>query len=246
MKTAVIADVKPRAASASALSQRLGMSLDLPVGRTASPVDERVSSARQDIADNIGRIIIIGTFTLMAVRMGLNYLETGRFTGLLLLLGEALVVALTLIRRPALAVDRSLRARLLTTVALLGPPLVRPTALTPLVPDAVTVAISAVGLLVVLAGKMSLGRSFGLIPANRGIVSSGLYRIVRHPIYLGYLITHVAFLISNPLAWNISLLVTTDIALLLRAVCEEKTLALDAEYRAYQSRVRWRVLPGLF
>jgi len=108
------------------------------------------------------------------------------------------------------------------------------------------VAISAVGLLVVIAGKMSLGRSFGLIPANRGIVSTGLYRVVRHPIYLGYLITHIAFIASNPIPWNISLLATTDIALLLRAICEEKTLAQDDEYRAYQSRVRWRVLPGIF
>lgn len=232
MKTAAVtADIEPRVAPASAVAP------STTTGRMA------VSA---DFADNIARVLIIGLFTLMAVRMGLNYLETGRFTGLLLLFSEALVVVLTLFRRPAVAVDRTLRARLLTITAMIGPPLVRPAALTPLVPDAVTVAISAVGLLVVIVGKMSLGRSFGLIPANRGIVSSGLYRVVRHPIYLGYLITHIAFLASNPVLWNIALLVTTDIALLLRAVCEEKTLAQDPEYRAYQSRVRWRVLPGIF
>ena len=60
--------------------------------------------------------------------------------------------------------------------------------------------ISAVGLIVVIVGKMSLGRSFGLMPANRGIVSTGLYRVVRHPIYLGYLITHVGFVAANPTA----------------------------------------------
>ena len=43
----------------------------------------------------------------------------------------------------------------------------------------------------VVVGKISLGRSFGLIPANRGIVSTGLYRLARDSIYLGYLITHV-------------------------------------------------------
>jgi protein-S-isoprenylcysteine O-methyltransferase Ste14 len=230
MKTAaVIADIESRVAPATAVAP--------PAGNTA---------AQSDMADNVARVLIIGLFTLMAVRMGQNFIETGRLTGLLLLFSEALVVVLTLFRRPAVAVDRTLRARLLTITAMIGPPLVRPTAMTPLVPDAVTVAISAVGLLVVIVGKMSLGRSFGLIPANRGIVSSGLYRVVRHPIYLGYLITHVAFLASNPVAWNVSLLVTTDIALLLRAICEEKTLAQDPEYRAYQDRVRWRVLPGIF
>jgi hypothetical protein len=29
-------------------------------------------------------------------------------------------------------------------------------------------------------------------------------------------------------------------------VCEERTLSRDAEYRAYQQIVRWRVVPGLF
>ena len=94
-------------------------------------------------------------------------------------------------------------------------------------PGSVTVSVCVVGLLIVIAGKLSLGRSFGLIPANRGIVSSGLYRVVRHPIYLGYLITHVAFLAANPTLWNVALLVVADIALLARAVCEEQTLAKD-------------------
>jgi protein-S-isoprenylcysteine O-methyltransferase Ste14 len=165
---------------------------------------------------------------------------------LLLLASEALVVVFTVLRRAPAVVDRSLRARLLTILAMMGPPLVRPAALTPLVPDAATVAVSVVGLLIVIGGKLSLGRSFGLIPANRGIVSTGLYRFVRHPIYLGYLITHFAFVAANPTTWNISLLAAADFALLARAVCEEKTLTRDDDYRAYRARVRWRVLPGLF
>jgi protein-S-isoprenylcysteine O-methyltransferase Ste14 len=244
MKTAVIADLEARVAPVGTIGRE--RRLDIGRDRPAEQTPPSAVSARSELADNIGRVLIVGMFTLMAIRMGQNYVDTGRLTGLLLLLSEALVVVLTVFRRPAVAVDRTLRARLLTTTALFGPPLVRPTAITPLVPDAVTVAISMVGLLVVIAGKVSLGRSFGLIPANRGIVSTGLYRVVRHPIYLGYLITHVAFLFSNPTAWNITLLVTTDLALLLRAVCEEKTLALDAEYRTYQTKVRWRVLPGIF
>jgi hypothetical protein len=33
---------------------------------------------------------------------------------------------------------------------------------------------------------------------------------------------------------------------MLRAVCEEQTLARDVRYREYQQVVRWRVCPGLF
>ena len=84
------------------------------------------------------------------------------------------------------------------------------------------------------------------MPANRGVVSSGVYRLVRHPIYMGYLVTHVAFLAANPSLWNITALVAADAALLARAVCEEATLARDERYRTYQQQVRWRVCPGVF
>lgn len=201
---------------------------------------------RRDITDLAAKIAIVSLFTLMAVRLGIDFLETGRLTGLLLVASEALVVVLTVFRRDALIVDRSLRARVLTAIAILGPPLVRPAHVTPLASEAFTVGVSAIGLLVVIAGKMSLGRSFGLMPANRGIVSTGLYQLVRHPIYLGYLITHVAYIAANPTIWNVVVLVTADIGLMARAVCEETTLARDPEYVVYQRRVRWRVVPGLF
>ena len=53
------------------------------------------------------------------------------------------------------------------------------------------------------------------MPANRGVVSTGLYRLVRHPIYLGYLITHVrrSWPRIRPL-WNIVVLVGADVALM--------------------------------
>jgi protein-S-isoprenylcysteine O-methyltransferase Ste14 len=203
-------------------------------------------STRRDFADVAGKLAIVALFTFMAVNLGLDFARTGRPTGLLLLASEALVVVLTVFRRAPRVVDRSMRARALTILSLVGPPLVRPAGIPPLAPELFTALFSALGLLIVIGGKMSLGRSFGLMPANRGIVSSGLYRIVRHPIYLGYLITHVGFLCAHPTPWNLALLVTADLALLTRAVCEEETLARASEYRAYQQRVRWRVVPGLF
>ena len=198
------------------------------------------------VGDILSRAVIIVLFSFMAVRFGADFLQTGRLTNLLLLISEMLVVALTVLRRAAATVDRSMRARLLTTMSLLGPPLVKPMQMIPLLPASMTVTASVIGLAIVIAGKMTLGRSFGLMPANRGIVSSGIYRVVRHPIYLGYLITHVAFLVANPTAWNLAILLVGDTALLLRAVCEEQTLARDAQYRQYQQLVRWRVCPGLF
>lgn len=199
-----------------------------------------------DPLDLAAKVIIVTLFTLMAVRIGGDAFATGRLTGVLLLASESLVVVLTVLRRTAGQVDRSLRARLLTTLSMLGPFLVRPAFVAPWLPGAATVAASAAGLSIVIGGKLSIGRSFGLLPANRGIVSSGLYRLVRHPIYAGYLISHLAYIAANPIALNIFALVLADIALLRRAVCEEATLARDPAYKTYMQRVRWRVCPGLF
>ena len=197
-------------------------------------------------ADLAARATIVVLFSIMAVRFGSDFINTGRLTGLFLLASEALVVVLTVFRRSAVAVDRSFKARVLTIVSILGPPLLAPAAVAPLAAEGITVALSCAGLAVVIAGKITLGRSFALLPANRGVVSTGLYKIVRHPIYMGYLVTHVAFLVASPSLWNIIALVAADAALLFRAVCEEQTLALDPAYREYQTRVRWRVAPGVF
>jgi protein-S-isoprenylcysteine O-methyltransferase Ste14 len=219
----------------------------VPIGMRLPAAGAAVDySAVHYAGDLVARAAIIVLFSMMAVRFASDFVETGRLTGLFLLASEALVVVLTVVRRSAVTVDRSVRARVLTIVSMMGPPLLAPAAVLPLAPEAVTVGLSCAGLCVVIAGKITLGRSFALLPANRGVVSNGLYRIVRHPIYLGYLVTHVAFLVASPSLWNIVALLAADGALLARAVCEERTLAQDPAYREYQTRVRWRVAPGLF
>ena len=113
-------------------------------------------------------------------------------------------------------------------------------------PDPLTALISCAGLLVVIAGKIVLGRSFGIAPANRGVVISGPYTLVRHPIYAGYLLSHVAFACAYPTAWNLSILAATDVALVLRALCEERVLRNDRTYQLYCNRVAWHLVPGVF
>jgi protein-S-isoprenylcysteine O-methyltransferase Ste14 len=191
------------------------------------------------------RVCVIILFTLMSVNLLVNFLNTGHVTGLMLLASEALVVVLTVLRRRARLVDRSFAAALTTTLSVAGPPMLRAADIS-IVPDALTAMVSAIGLALVIVGKITLGRSFGVAPANRGVVVRGPYGFVRHPIYSGYLITHVGFLAANPSPWNLAVIIVADAALVFRALMEEKVLSADATYQGYCQRVGWHLVPGVF
>lgn len=221
----------------------------IPFGRgrvIALPRPRTSTLSRTVIAELTAKIMIITVFSSMAIRIARDARATGHVTGMLLVASEALVVALTIVRRRPVVVDRRFWARTLTGFSTFGSALVRPMSQSPIAPEPLTVIICSVGLIVVVLGKLSLGRSFGLAPANRGIVCRGLYQRLRHPIYLGYLITHVGFVLANPGRWNFTVLFLADVALMLRAMAEERTLSEDSSYRAYMDKVRWRIVPGVF
>ena len=201
---------------------------------------------RAIVTDLMSRALIVMLFTMLSINLMADFLKTGHVTGLLLLVGEALVVILTVVRRRAVQVDRSIAAGILTMLSVAGPPMLRASDVPSLVPDVATAMISAVGLGLVVIGKMALGRSFGLVPANRGIVVRGPYTVVRHPIYTGYLITHIGFFMADPTGWNAAVILIADTALILRALMEEKVLSADAEYQNYCRRVGWHLVPGVF
>ena len=197
-------------------------------------------------ADILARAAVGGLFALLSINLLTDFIQTQRMTGLLLLVSESLVVVLTILRRRASIVDRSPGAAVVTAASLVGPVLLRTAQGPGLLPDVATVVISAVGLIVVIAGKITLGRSFGIVPANRGVVIAGPYGIVRHPIYAGYVLTHVGFACAYPTGWNVALVVLTDAALMIRALYEERVLAGDRVYQTYCRRVAWHVVPGVF
>jgi protein-S-isoprenylcysteine O-methyltransferase Ste14 len=203
------------------------------------------SGERGRIFDVLARGAVGVLFVMLSINLLSDFLRTHHVTGLLLLVSEALVVVFTIARRPARIVDRSPGAAALTAISMVGPPLLR-AAQAGLAPDTVTALFLAIGLCLIIAGKLALGRSFGLVPANRGVVAKGPYLLVRHPIYAGYLITHVAFLAAHPTTWNVAVVLCADTALVVRALVEEQVLGRDERYRTYCSRVAWHLVPGVF
>ena len=114
-----------------------------------------------------------------------------------------------------------------------------------LAPDVITAPIITMGTAIALAAKLSLRRSFGLVPANRGVKVNGAYRFVRHPMYTGYVINHVGLLLMAFSAWNLAVYLTCWILLYLRVVEEERFLMGDPQYVDYANVVRSRVIPGV-
>lgn len=196
--------------------------------------------------DLMARACVGALFVLLSVNVLEEFRRTGHLTGLLLLASESLVVALTIVRRRAAVVNRSAWAAAVTLVSVAGQPLLRVGAVAPLAPDALTAVLSGAGLAVVILGKLALGRSFGIVPANRGVVARGPYNVVRHPIYAGYVITHLAFVIAHPTVWNVAVVLAADTSLIARSLIEERVLGTDAAYRAYCARVAWHLVPGVF
>jgi protein-S-isoprenylcysteine O-methyltransferase Ste14 len=102
------------------------------------------------------------------------------------------------------------------------------------------------GMFVSLAGLFSLNTSFGLVAANRGVKTRGMYAIVRHPIYAGYFVSFGAFLLQNMTLANAVIYAVFVVSELLRVIAEERVLLRDPAYVAYARQTRWRVLPLLF
>jgi protein-S-isoprenylcysteine O-methyltransferase Ste14 len=202
--------------------------------------------SREIATDLLARATVATLLALLSINLLADFMRTGRLTGLLLLVSESMVVVFTIARRRARLVDRSVDAAVVTMLSVAGPPLLRTTDAAGLLPDGVTALMATVGLGLVIAAKFTLGRSFGIVPANRGVVVGGPYTFVRHPIYSGYLITHLGFLIAHPTPWNVMIAITADTALVVRALIEERVLCADVDYQSYCRRVGWHLVPGVF
>ncbi len=106
--------------------------------------------------------------------------------------------------------------------------------------------IQVVGLTCVIVSFCTLGRSFGVVAANRGLKVGGPYRFVRHPIYFSHSITLMGFVIANLWWFNIVLVLAITLFQVLRINAEERILTATSDYKTYKEHVRWRLLPGLY
>ena len=106
-------------------------------------------------------------------------------------------------------------------------------------------SLATLGAVLMIWARLSLGRSIGLVPAVRSLVTRGAYRYVRHPIYLAGSLILVSNMLSAYSPRNLAILVLGIFWFALKSVAEESFLRSDPEYAEYTQRVRWRWLPGI-
>ncbi len=112
------------------------------------------------------------------------------------------------------------------------------------------VVLLVVGSIVRLWPVFVLGRRFsGLvaIQSEHELVTTGIYRYVRNPSYLGLLVASLGWALVFRAGVGILITALFLIPLLARIRSEERLLAehFGAEYESYRART-WRLLPGIY
>lgn len=115
----------------------------------------------------------------------------------------------------------------------------------PLVSRGVTGLLALFGLVIVIIARIELGRNIGLVPAQRKLITSGIYGLVRHPIYAGGFVLIISVMLRSYSPLNTVLFSLGMLWFAIKSVVEENFLRSDPEYAAYMQRVRWRWVPGV-
>lgn len=196
------------------------------------------------LAALVSRAVLVTLFAVFAWANFSRWRATGEPSGLGITLLEGWAAVLFLVRRPPDQLSLRPLAWIAAPIGAFAMLLARPA--DGGLPNLACELVQFGGLMIALASLSTLGRSFGIIAANRGVKTRGPYRFVRHPAYLGYLVSYAAYVAENPSLWNASLLVLSTAFQLVRINQEEAVLRSDAAYAAYASAVRFRLVPRLY
>jgi len=115
----------------------------------------------------------------------------------------------------------------------------------PIAPTLATHGLALASLVVSASARVSLGRNIGFVPAQRELVTSYAYGIVRHPIYTGVFLSLSAFVLRAWSPTNLLLAVVPVVLFVIKSFMEERFLGEDPAYRRYMDRVRFRWIPGI-
>lgn len=189
-------------------------------------------------------LLLGGLFLAFAYTHLQQFMAAPRLSLLLIVAVETIVAVLLVIRRDSDRTHHSWKTWLATFGGTAAQLLLRPTDASA---DVVFgQALQLAGFVLQIAAVLSLNRSFGLLPAHRGVKSDGLYRWVRHPLYSAYLFVHAGYLLNNFSAYNVAVITLATGFQVLRILQEERLLSEYEAYMQYAERTRWRLIPAVW
>lgn len=145
---------------------------------------------------------------------------------------NGLIAVLFLIRKPSTKEDGV--GLVLALLAIFWP-----TAAMGVAPSGIWGFLGLFGLTLIFWALGNLGSSFGLAPADRGLVTGGPYRFIRHPMYLGELVYQLAMVGMNFSLLRVGLFLIFSSLQVARILREER---LIENYPGYEQKVRWRLI----
>ena len=193
------------------------------------------------LADRVERFVLVGLLGLLAFRLVPDLAD--KPVNLVYLVSETMVIVMVTFRRTANEISRMASDWVIGFVGTLLPLMVVQS-------DGAILEYGSMllllGFVVTVGAKLSLWRSFGVVAANRGVRTGGLYALVRHPMYLGYFLTYLGFLLTNPARWNVVVYAVWMVCQLYRIRAEERVLSADTAYVAFARRVPYRLVPFVY
>jgi protein-S-isoprenylcysteine O-methyltransferase Ste14 len=193
------------------------------------------------LASNLG-VAFLFFITLLPAK--LNY--GSQLANWIWLGGAALMGVLALIRLPPRTATITPLTLFATGVSIFIPALMRPEEPSHGLLAFAAVVVELIGVALGQVSRLYLGRRFALLPANRGVVTRGPFRFVRHPIYAGWLVLSIGYVMAFPSVRNGLIVIAALPFILWRIIQEETLLAADPDFRDYLARTRWRLIPGLY
>lgn len=211
----------------------------------AAPFAVARGAHRAQLGRVAGNLIGAG-FAVYLLLPNLRYFaSTGRLIGLLFVIQQLWVALLFLTRRPPRSVTRRPIDWIAAYAGWFTSFLVHPGTYHPAWGLAVGFWAQLAGLLLWAWALSKLGRSFGIVAADRGLVTRGPYAVVRHPLYTAYMIGGIGYLMQTPSVWNAAVDLVAVSWQVVRIRAEERHLD-GPDYAAYSARVRWRLFPGVW
>ena len=194
-------------------------------------------------------ITTVGAAVLWLAFLGVHgayTIRTGEAIGLAFFVQLTLIAYLFIRRNEAARTSTSARDWIVGFIGGFASFLLRPGGAHPEWAGYIAIPLQVGGLILSVVALLELGRSFGIVAADRGIVRSGPYRLVRHPAYLAYAIGEIGYLFQSFTALNVTIVAISWICQVDRIRAEEQLLSENPDYVDYRDETRYALVPGVW